>query len=175
MGGCIASHQHAGASQTFLVTSPVVQIIFGGVLALGALPPFLIQVGDLLAGDRNVGILPEALIASIATAAVLLAFSITFLTWRHRVTVDEPTGALMWRRHTLGLSWTSATWSREEIRAIELEPVRGRYPAWRVMARADTRRRLLYERIGGTEPKTVAREIAERLRQRLIRLGRVPG
>lgn len=175
MGGRIASQQRAGTSQTFLVTSPVVQIIGGGVLALGVLPPFLIQVADLFSGDGNVGILPDALIASVLTAAVLLAFSIMFLSWRHRVTVDEPSGTLTWRRHTLGLSWTSATWSREEIRAIELEPIRGRYPGWRVLAKAETRRKLLYQRTGGTEPITVAQEIADRLHQRLIRLGRLPG
>lgn len=159
--------------KSYLVASPIVASIFGGVLALVAIPIFLFQAIAFLQG-KDAGILPEAQAASLATAAVLVFFSLVILTWRHRVTADPATQTITWTRHTLGLSWTSAKWKRDNILSIDFGHAGYGHTTWYVLARTEKRRKVIFERTAIGEPTTVAQAIASIMRRRVVNLGRLP-
>lgn len=158
---------------THLVASPIVGSIFGGVLALGAFPNFIFQLIALLEGKEG-GILPEAQVPSLVTAGVLAVLSLMMLTWRHRVTADPKAHTITWTHHTLGFSWTSATWKRDDILAIDVGHAGYGHRTWYVLARAAKRRKVIYERAGIPEPTGIANTMASSVRRRVVRFESLP-
>src|SRR5437660_1341232 len=98
------------------VNDPLGNMIFGGLLGVCSGGAFIAQLPNLW-NDKPVGILPDAVVPSILTAAALALIGFGMASARWRVVVDA--GVVRWTHSVFGLVWHRRELPRDDVRALK--------------------------------------------------------
>jgi hypothetical protein len=132
------------------VQRPVAEIVLGGTMALAggvALSAQLIR----LARREELGVQPELLLPSLATAALLLLAGVALAGYRRVARVDGAARVVRWERRILG----RVIASREvgDVTSVDIEERRGRVRAFDVLVITAGGPRLVMTRVGQSPPE----------------------
>ena len=104
---------------TFLVESPVWNIVIGGVLLLAFGVPTLLVLRGYITG-APCGVARSSQPACLLITSIFLLVGIGALTRRDSATVDPAGRSICWESSTFGFTYSSARWYGPDLKAIEI-------------------------------------------------------